>query len=49
MVNINIDIPDDVHKALKLRALRENTPLKNLIVAKLSAEIEGRKKDARKK
>ena len=32
MVNLNIALPDELHKNLKLRALQENTTLKDLIV-----------------
>jgi DNA-directed RNA polymerase subunit L len=49
MVNLNIDLPDEVHKSLKFQAIKEDKTLKNLIVSKLAVAIEGRKKDAKKK
>jgi hypothetical protein len=49
MVNLNIDLPDEVHKSLKLQATKEDRTLKDLIVFRLAAELEGRKKNARKK
>jgi predicted HicB family RNase H-like nuclease len=32
MSNINIEIPDDLHKKLKLEAVKEEISLKNLII-----------------
>jgi hypothetical protein len=49
LVNLNIDIPDEVHKALKLRAIKEDRTLKEMIVSKLEEEIGARKNNARKK
>ena len=32
MVNVNIEIPDDLHKELKVDAARKDTTLKELII-----------------
>jgi len=34
--NINIEIPDDVHKILKVKAIQEDKTLKDLIIEVLS-------------
>ena len=31
MVNINIELPDELHKGLKLHAIREGTTLKEVV------------------
>jgi hypothetical protein len=49
MVNLNIDLPDDVHKSLKFQAIKDNITLKDLIISKLAQAIEGRKKDGKRK
>jgi hypothetical protein len=49
LVNINIDIPDEVHKSLRMKAIKEDRTLKELIVSRLAEEIEVRKKDGKKK
>ncbi|MFA6072922.1 MAG: hypothetical protein WC758_02320 [Candidatus Woesearchaeota archaeon] len=49
MANLNIDIPDDVHKSLKIQAIKEDKTLKELIVSRLATNLEVRKKDGRKK
>ena len=36
MVNINIQIPDELHKKLKLEAVSKESTLKDLIIGKLS-------------
>jgi predicted HicB family RNase H-like nuclease len=38
MANINILIPDELHKQLKIIALKENKSLKELIVEQLEME-----------
>jgi len=38
MVNINIEIPDDLHKRLKLAAALGDTTIKDLFVRLLSDE-----------
>ncbi len=35
MTNINIEIPEKVHKELKIRAAMEEQPLKNIITTLL--------------
>lgn len=35
MVNINIHIPDDLHKKLKLEAVKQDSTLKDLIIKAL--------------
>ena len=42
MVHVNIDIPDDLHKKLKLASVVEDTTIKQLLVDILS-EKGGRK------
>jgi hypothetical protein len=36
MANINIKLPEDVHKKLKIEAINKNITLKEYIVMKLS-------------
>lgn len=36
MANINIKLPEEVHKKLKIEAINNNTTLKEYIVMKLS-------------
>ena len=36
MVNVNIEVPDDLHKRLKLTAAEEETTLKELFTQLLS-------------
>ncbi|MFH1173889.1 MAG: toxin-antitoxin system HicB family antitoxin [archaeon] len=38
MGNINIIIPDELHKELKLQAFKENKSLKELIIEQLDKE-----------
>lgn len=49
MVNLNIDLPDEVHKSLKIQAIKEEKTLKAIIVSRLALALEGRKKDGKKK
>jgi hypothetical protein len=49
MVNLNILLPDDVHKSLKLQAIKEDKTLKDLIISRLAEKLVVGKKDARKK
>lgn len=49
MVNLNIDLPDELHKSLKLKAIKESKTLKDIIVTRLTMEVEGRKKDGHRK
>jgi predicted HicB family RNase H-like nuclease len=39
MVNINIEIPDELHKKLKLEAVKKDKTLKELIINILEEEI----------
>jgi len=36
MANINIQVPDDIHKKLKIEAISKDSTLKDLIIKKLS-------------
>lgn len=36
MANINIQIPDEIHKKLKIEAIEQDATLKDIIVGKLS-------------
>ena len=38
MVNVNIEIPDDTHKRLKLAAVMEDTTIKQLVIDCLAQE-----------
>jgi hypothetical protein len=38
MVNVNIEIPDDLHKELKLTAVMKDTTIKQLVIDILSEE-----------
>lgn len=38
MVNVNIEIPDDLHKQLKLTAVLEETSIKQLVIDILAEE-----------
>jgi predicted HicB family RNase H-like nuclease len=49
MTNLNIELPDEIHKKLKFEALNEDKTLKSLIIEKLTYAVEGRKKDAKRK
>ena len=44
MVNINISLPKDLHKELKIAAAIANTSLKDLINTTLAKKVRGRKK-----
>ena len=44
MVNINISIPDELHKELKIAAAINDTTLKDLIIKTLESYIRGAKK-----
>jgi hypothetical protein len=37
MVNVNIEIPDELHKKLKLAAVLEDTTIKSIVIEVLSA------------
>jgi hypothetical protein len=39
MVNINIAVPDDLHKKLRVEAAVKDTTLKDLIIAVLDEQI----------
>jgi len=38
MVNVNIEIPDDLHKQLKLTAVLEDTTIKDLVTEILDGQ-----------
>ncbi|MFP4524397.1 MAG: hypothetical protein ACLFO2_03755 [Candidatus Woesearchaeota archaeon] len=42
MTNINISIPDDLHKELKVAAAIEEKPLKTVVVERLEAHARKR-------
>lgn len=46
MVNINIEIPDDLHKALKLASVLDDTTLKDLVIQLLEDETAAALKDS---
>ena len=39
MVNINIEIPDELHKEIKLRAVMEDISLKDYVIKNLEKKI----------
>lgn len=39
MANINIEIPDELHKELKLKAVEKGVTLKDLIIQKLDKKL----------
>ncbi len=39
MVNINIEIPDDLHKKVKLAAIKTDKTVKDFIIEKLGEEL----------
>ena len=41
MVNINIIIPDDLHKSLRIKAALEDKPIKDIIISFLEKEVRG--------
>ena len=41
MTNINITIPEEVHKDLKVQAAMEAKPLKQLIIERLETHVKG--------
>jgi len=42
MVNINIEIPDDVHKKIKILSAMQGIPIKELIIKALEESVERR-------
>lgn len=42
MVNINIQLPDDLHKRVKLSAVQQDTTVKDYIIAALDEELRRR-------
>ncbi|MDD9952901.1 MAG: hypothetical protein OXR66_01030 [Candidatus Woesearchaeota archaeon] len=42
MVNINIEIPDDLHKQVKLSAITNDTTVKDYIIKQLEERLEVR-------
>jgi plasmid stability protein len=45
-MNVNYEIPDDLHKALKLRAVEKEMSLKDLIIELLTKALESDKVSA---
>ena len=43
MVNINIHIPDELHKKIKLEAVRKETTIKKIIIETLETDVGGKK------
>jgi hypothetical protein len=43
MVNINIEIPDDIHKEIKLKAVLEDITIKNYIIKSLEENFSNKK------
>ncbi len=43
MVNLNILIPDEIHHKLKLKAVKENKTLKELIIEVLEQAVKNEK------
>jgi hypothetical protein len=45
MVNINIQLPDELHKKIKLNAVKEDTSIKELIIRILDNKINKKDKE----
>lgn len=45
MANINIKLPEDVHKQLKIEAINSNLTLKEHIIKKLSSNLKIKEKN----
>jgi len=43
MVNINIEIPDELHKKIKLDAVKKDTSIKEYIIKIFEESVKGRK------
>jgi len=43
MTNINIEIPNDIHKKIKLKAVLEDLTIKNYIIKSLEEKISKKK------
>ncbi len=43
MVNINIEIPDDLHRKLKLASVLKATTIKEYVTSSLAARVRRRK------
>lgn len=44
MVNINIEIPDDIHKKAKLNSVIEDVTLKDFIIKALEEKLKNKNK-----
>jgi len=44
MVNINIEIPDEIHKKAKLKSVIEDVTLKDFIIKALEEKLENKNK-----
>lgn len=44
MVNINIEVPDEVHKKIRILSAIQGTPIKELIVKALEESVEKNEK-----
>lgn len=42
MVHVNIELPDDLHKRLKLAAVLEESTIKELVIKLLEQSVEGK-------
>lgn len=43
MTNINIEIPDNIHKEIKLKAVLEDLTIKSYIIKSLEKKFSGKK------
>ena len=43
MVNINIEIPDELHKKIKLKSVMEDCTIKDYIINNLEKELDRKK------
>lgn len=44
MVNINIEVPDDVHKKIKILSAMQGVPIKELIIEVLDESVKNEDK-----
>lgn len=45
-MNVNYELPDDLHRALKIRAAEEGVTLKELVIKYLAEGVEKSESDA---
>ncbi|MFH1589473.1 MAG: hypothetical protein ABIB43_02815 [archaeon] len=41
MTNINIELPDEIHKIIKLEAVKQDSTIKELVIKTLKEDLKG--------